>query len=145
MTAVCCVYYSDQDPGVSIDPIGGEITPETEVPVLVVDLDEKEAAKLLALLDPLSGLAEADEQMLAELLAEVETHSAAVQAMLDEMERELASGGQADGERQAETLGPEVVVPDCFQVVVECRDEAEQRAVYERLTAEGYSCRALTL
>ncbi len=122
-----------------------EITPETEVPVLVVDLDEKEAAKLLALLDPLAGMAEADEQLLAGLLAEVETQSEAVRAMLAEMEAELAAAKQAGTETETETLGPEVVVPDCFQVVVECRDEAEQRTVYERLTAEGYACRALTL
>lgn len=141
-------------PGGDLELIDGhlraEITPETEVPVLVVDLDEQEAAKLLALLDPLAGLAEANEQLLAELLAEVDTHSAAVQAMLDQMEAELKSDPPAGtplatGESETETLGPEVVVPDCFQVVVECRDEAQQRALYERLTAEGYSCRVLTL
>jgi len=30
-------------------------------------------------------------------------------------------------------------------VVVECRDEAQQQAVYERLTGEGYACKLLTL
>ena len=39
-----------------------ETTPETEVPVLVLDLDEGEAAKLLALHDPLAGMAEANEE-----------------------------------------------------------------------------------
>ena len=34
-----------------------EITPEMDVPVLIVDLDDEEAAKLLAVLDPLAGLA----------------------------------------------------------------------------------------
>jgi len=30
ITALWCVYYSEQDPGISIDPIGGKITPETK-------------------------------------------------------------------------------------------------------------------
>jgi hypothetical protein len=32
-----------------------------------------------------------------------------------------------------------------FEVVAECRDEQEQKALYQRLTAEGYSCRLFTL
>ena len=39
-----------------------ETTPEAEVPVLVLDLDDQEAAKLLAVLDPLAGLALADAE-----------------------------------------------------------------------------------
>ena len=62
-----------------------ETTPEAEVPVLVLDLDEREAAKLLALHDPLAGMAEANEEVLAELLDQVETENDAVQALLDEM------------------------------------------------------------
>lgn len=30
-----------------------------------------------------------------------------------------------------------------FGVIVVCRDEAEHRAVYERLKAEGYKCRVV--
>jgi len=122
-----------------------ETTPEAEVPVLVVDLSEEEAAKLLTLLDPLAGMAEADEQLLAELLAEVETQNEAVRAMLDQMEAELKPPSEQDAENETDTLGREVEVPDCYQVVVECRDEEQQRALYERLTAEGYTCRVLTL
>src|SRR3990167_6162445 len=44
-----------------------ETTPDHEVPVLVLDVDEKEASKLLALLDPLAGLAETNQDALAEL------------------------------------------------------------------------------
>jgi hypothetical protein len=119
-----------------------ETTPDVEVPVLVLDLDEKEAAKLLALHDPLGELAGANEEVLADLLAEVDTSSEAVQAMLDEM---LSAAGElADGESPAE-LPPEVNVPDAFQVVVECQDETQQKAVFERMTAEGYKCRLLNL
>lgn len=30
-----------------------------------------------------------------------------------------------------------------FGVIVMCRDEAEHRAVYERLKAEGYKCKVV--
>ena len=62
-----------------------ETTPDVEVPVLVLDLDEREAAKLLALHDPLAGMAEANDEVLAELLAHVETENDAVQSLLDQM------------------------------------------------------------
>lgn len=118
-----------------------ETTPDAEVPVLVVDLDDDEAAKLLAVLDPLAGLAETNEEMLSELLGQVETESAALRELLDGMLRvpELA----ADGAVQEPP--PEVELRDAYQVVIECRDEAEQQAVYERMTEEGYKCRLLTL
>lgn len=121
-----------------------EITPEVEVPVLVLDLDDREAAKLLALHDPLAELAEADQDVLAELLEHVETENEAVQALLDQMDQMLSSSGAA-GESESDRLPAEVAIPESFQVVIECKDEAEQEALYERFTAEGLTCRLLTL
>ena len=119
-----------------------EVTPEQEVPVLILDLDEQEAAKLLALHDPLAELAEADKDVLADLLAEVETDSEAVQKLLDEM---LAAPDSMAEDEAAGEPAREVPIPDAYQVVVECRDEAHQKEVFERLTAEGLACRLLTL
>jgi DNA modification methylase len=59
-----------------------ETTPDMVVPVLVLDVTEDEADKLLATLDPLASLAQADREALTALLASVETDSAAVQALL---------------------------------------------------------------
>jgi hypothetical protein len=118
-----------------------ETTPDVEVPVLVLDLDEREAAKLLALHDPLAGMAAANDEALAQLLAQVETDNDAVQALLDQMLREPdATPGESDPKAE-----DEVAIPESFQVVVECRDEGQQQAVYERLTAEGYACKLLML
>jgi ParB-like chromosome segregation protein Spo0J len=39
----------------------------------------------------------------------------------------------------------EVDYHESFEVVVSCKDEAEQEAVYNKLKEEGYSCRVLTL
>ena len=127
-----------------------ELAPEAEVPVLVLDLDPQEAAKLLALHDPLAGLAEADQQALGGLLAEVETESQALQAVLDQISAEYLARSAQCGEPGTEAAPPdrsppEVAIPEVFQVVVECRDEAEQRGLFERLTAEGKKCRLLTL
>lgn len=60
-----------------------ETTPDAEVPVLVVDLDDAEAAKVLATFDSLSAMAEADASKLDELLQEVETGSEALARMID--------------------------------------------------------------
>ena len=43
------------------------------------------------------------------------------------------------------TTSAEGAVPEIYQVVIECRHEREQRAVFERMRAEGYRCRVLTL
>jgi len=117
-----------------------ETTPDMEVPVLVVDLDDREAAKLLALHDPLAAMAETNDAVLAELLANVETESDAVQAMLDSMLGEPAAALD-----EPETESPPPGIPEAYQVVIECRDEADQQRVYERLVEEGYACKLLTL
>jgi hypothetical protein len=36
-------------------------------------------------------------------------------------------------------------VPEIYEVVIECRHEAEQRAVFERMCGEGFCCRVMTL
>ena len=120
-----------------------QTTPEAEVPVLILDLDDAEAAKLLALHDPLAGLARADNDPLAELIDQVETENEAVRSLLDQM----LGGPELPLDPPAEDPGPppEVDVPEAFQVVVECGDEDQQRAVYQRMTAEGFKCRLLTL
>lgn len=119
-----------------------ETTPDMEVPVLIVDLDEPEAAKLLALHDPLTGLAETDQAVLADLLGDVETASAAVQAVLDQL---LPLSGDLPSSQPDLDALAEVSIPETFQVVIDCRDEAEQRVLFERLAGEGFKCRVLNL
>jgi len=62
-----------------------ETTPDQEVPVLVLDVTEEEAEKLLVSLDPLAAMAGRDETILRELLAGVKTESAALQTLLNEL------------------------------------------------------------
>jgi ParB-like chromosome segregation protein Spo0J len=118
-----------------------ETTPDAVVPVLVLDVTREEADKILLTLDPLAGLAGVDDERLAELLASTEFASPHVTEMLAEVARNAA---ELEAEL-AETDRPEVTIPEAWQVVVECADEADQHAVFERLRGEGYKCRVLTL
>ena len=63
-----------------------EITPDQAVPVLVLDVTEAEADKLLATIDPLAAMAEADAIKLDALLKEIDTDSEALQEMLVELQ-----------------------------------------------------------
>ena len=58
-----------------------ETTPDQEVPVLILDINEAEADKLLLSLDPLAALAETNAQALDALLREVDTGSEGLQQM----------------------------------------------------------------
>ena len=119
-----------------------EITPDIDLPVLIVDLDDAETAKLLALHDPLSAMAGTDEEALTDLLAEVETQSEALQTALGRL---LAPSDQPPDDPEDEDDPSEVDIPTIYQVVVECRGEREQQSLFDRLTAEGYTCRLLNL
>jgi DNA modification methylase len=65
-----------------------ETTPDQEVPVLVLDVTAEEADKILATLDPLASMADANQQKLGELLREIDTESEELQAMLDSLAEE---------------------------------------------------------
>ena len=60
-----------------------ETTPDQEVPVLVLDVDEAEANKLLATLDPLAAMAETDKLALKDLASLIQTNSAELRELLD--------------------------------------------------------------
>ena len=116
-----------------------ETTPDALVPVLVLDLNEQEALKLLATFDPLGSMAQTNQAVLDEVLARVETESAAVRQMLEELaDDDDAPSGDAEPPDPPPTW-------NLFQVVVQCRDEDQQRSVYEQLSGQGLKCRLLNL
>jgi len=116
-----------------------ETTPNQEVPVLVLDLNEAEADKLLATLDPISAMAGKSDELYADLIAEMETSSAAVRDLLD----------QTLGENEAglESVIPtkEAVIPTLFQIVIDCGSEERQAELYKRFHEEGLKCRLINL
>lgn len=60
-----------------------EITPDAEVPVLILDVDESEADKILATFDPIAAMVEADKDKLDELIQSLSVEDSAVKEMLD--------------------------------------------------------------
>jgi DNA repair exonuclease SbcCD ATPase subunit len=66
-----------------------ETTPDMFVPVLVTDLDEAEAKKLLLTLDPLAEMAEANSEKLSELLKEVQTSNEDLSQMLGDLAKQI--------------------------------------------------------
>lgn len=116
-----------------------ETTPDMAVPVLVLDVDEAEAALLLATFDPLTLLATADDARLAALLDEVHSPHPAIQALLDSARTEPATNDPPPLSSAPPPLN------ETFQLLVDLPTEAAQRDLYERLTGEGLRCRVLTL
>lgn len=88
-----------------------ETTPDMEVPVLVLDVTEAEADKLLVTLDPLASLAEADRGALTSLLASVDTDSEAVRVLLADLAAGELTSFQDLGEMAGLTDPDEIPEP----------------------------------
>jgi len=133
-------------PGGELQIIDGhlraETTPESLVPVLVLDINEVEAEKILLTHDPLAAMATVDQQQIGELLQKCEFENEHVAEMLAVLQRESE---QADLSVDDPPEAVEVEIPELFQVVVECSGEQEQQSLYERMRKEGFKCRVLTL
>ena len=88
------VYRSARAGGalVRIDGHGRkDLDPAAEWPCLVLDVDDREADKLLATYDPISAQAGADAAKLDELLRGVSTGSAALQQLLSDVAAKAGS------------------------------------------------------
>lgn len=95
-----------------------ETMPEQEVPVLVLDVNEAEADKLLATLDPLAAMAESDAAKLDQLLRNVDTGSEALQQLISNtashagLYETLSNGDEHEAEAEAESSTEEIDVGD---------------------------------
>jgi hypothetical protein len=129
----------------ALELIDGHLRAETAgdemVPVLVLDVDATEAAKILATHDPLAAMAETDPAALAALLEEIDTESAALQQMLDEL------GTPSESEEQSgdavESDPHESAYKEQFGVIVVCENELDQQRAYDDLVGRGYNCRVV--
>lgn len=86
-----------------------------------------------------SELAGWDDDLLEAQLAVIEQDAPDLydELLLDDLR--LADEEETDGDGQDEH------VPDSFSIVIDCRDEDEQRALFARLKKENRRCRLLTL
>jgi len=108
----------------------------TEIKIVRSDLASLELTAF-AIVDNRTGeLAEWDSPVLGELLANGELGDV---GFTEEEMRKFSDSAVDDlGE-----VGGEI--QQSIEVVAECRDEAQQKELYERLMFEGYSCRLFTL
>ena len=109
------------------------------MPVLLIDVNDAEANKLLLAHDPLAAMAEANAPKLRELLNEVHTDGKGLGSAFASLKKRVGEGDE--GKPNAH----EPEIPEVFQIAIECSSEAEQHELYDRLTQEGYQCRVLTL
>jgi hypothetical protein len=139
IAAALTAYHSERNGG-KLTLIDGHLRKQDfdlDWPVLVLDVTDAEADLLLATHDPLAALAEYDKPKLDGLLQEVRAKSPAVVAMLKDLAKNTGAG------KEDRNKAP-VLPPERFEILIECRDENDQREVYDRLTSEGLKCRVLT-
>ncbi|MGC4005041.1 MAG: hypothetical protein QM811_18785 [Pirellulales bacterium] len=155
-----------------------ETTPDQDVPVLIVDVDEADANKLLLTLDPLAALAGTDTAALAALLPDAATDDPALRALWadlaaaqtaahDALDAVPATSGDAahdalrflEETHATDDIYPRIYrptdptdrraerssAPELYQLVVECDDEAEQRALFDHLRTAGHRVRVVNL
>ena len=135
------VLVRELDDG-SLMLIDGHLRAETLgdglVPVLVLDVNESEADKLLATFDPLASMADVDPEKLEAILHDVNTSSDALRDMLEQ----LAAEAGIVPEDKAEEEQPNLKAG--FEIVVTCENETQQQELFDRLNGEGFTCRVLT-
>jgi hypothetical protein len=109
---------------------------EDKIRVAVLDVTEAEATKLLATLDPIGALAEANASILDEVLREVETGDAALQTLLADLAKDAGLYPDATGEEEEDTgdhgegaAGPQPIIS--YTIVFD--DTSQQQRWFDRL------------
>lgn len=118
------------------------------IDVEYVELSEEAERKALATLDRIGELAEIDPVRLDELLRQLETGSAALQAMLAEFADEAGlyrDAGPPGSDNNDDHVGGDEShhLSDHFRILIDCETEQQQTELLARLTGEGIDCRAL--
>jgi len=105
-----------------------EIAGDAEVPVLILDVTDEEADKILATYDPIGELADRSEEKLTLLLDEVATDSESLAEMLREMLPEVIVPSENEENVKAETVFEQSVQlkPKREYIVVICDDASEK-------------------
>jgi hypothetical protein len=133
---------------------------DTPVPVILVQLSPAEEALALATLDPIGAMAATDKDPLDSTLREVHTTDVDVQKLLSDIATQ--KGLYNEDTRKKDAAGEEKVrqlaadeTPDGsekrsrfqqgYGVMITVDNETQQEELFNRLQAEGWTCRAVTL
>ena len=100
-------------------------------------------------------VSDVDRRMLRQILNKLkgkhnkELDSAEYIRILQQGEKEdLKALLESVGERLPEDLDDRefsLTIPETYEIIVECKDEANQKTIFEKLKSEGYKLRILTL
>lgn len=116
----------------------------SHIAAVFVDHDPATAAGFSIADNRTAELAEWDKDALDSLLREVETTDDSLQEMLadlaDDLDLYKDSGGGGGGEDESDEQDAEL-----YEVAVTCRDEDDQKRLYNRFKKEGRKCRVLTV
>lgn len=107
------------------------------IPATIVELEPEEERLALAVLDPITELATRDQAILADLLEQVETADAGLQAVLDEMASKQPDANDTGNDTTSQMGALE------FKIVIDCKDEHHQGELLAKFEDEGIPCRAL--
>jgi hypothetical protein len=113
-----------------------ELDPDMVVDVEILNVNDVEARKLLLSMDTVASLAEADQEVVAQLQEMTQADSPVLTELWDTL-AENESGTQSS------LAEAEKSPPEQFLVVVECRDEAHQVELLKEFRDRGMQCRAL--
>jgi hypothetical protein len=133
-------------PDGSLMLIDGHLRAETlgdgDVPVLILDVNEAEADKILATLDPLAAMADSDAAKLDELLRGVNTGSESLQMLITQT---AAQAGLYDTGKDAQQSVDDVWqgMPECeneeldkYKVIVHFKTPEDRKEFFELLSQE---------
>jgi len=110
--------------------------------VIVVDLELKEEKALNVALNSEHIQGEFDDEKLEALLKEIHVSD---KELFDGLRFE-EFGFNIEAPNIDDVVGtPNMAFASKFECIVTCKDEAEQRDLYERLQAEGYKVKVLQL
>ncbi len=113
----------------------------THLAVVWVDDDPARAAGFSVADNQTAALASWDQKMLDELLRDIDT---GCDPRLDAMLSDLAKQEGVVPEPKPEAPNDAAQgIPEQFGIIVQCKDEEQQRELLERFTEEGMECRAL--
>jgi hypothetical protein len=104
------------------------LDPEQKVPVLVLDVTEQEGDTVLATLDPLAAMAEADEEAFRALAESIETEDPAVSQMFWDLTEGAAEGedGGGRGTERETIMEQSIQLRPAREFVVIVADDAEE-------------------
>ncbi len=113
-----------------------------KVPVLIGRWTEEQERVILATLDPLASMAEANEGALHELLEHLDAESLGLEALFSDLEKIAAP---EKGAAEPDLENPKYSYEAQYGVIVVCKDEAHQQSVYEDLSERGYECKVVVV